>query len=87
MALNVRNPTTGQACKDWSVSGIVQKDVPSAGWSDIDIYFRGPVTPFKSTDIFSFRLHGVLNAAAGDDLYYDGMSVFGPVLRPGVATW
>jgi len=58
--------------------------VLAASWTLQEGYFRIPSTWLPAHDIYS-RFQGYWTG--GQSLYYDDVSVWGPILRPGVATW
>ena len=58
--------------------------VTAAAWTTVEAYFRIPSTWLSSHDV-AIRFSGYWTS--GESLYYDDVSVYGPVLRPGVATW
>lgn len=58
--------------------------IAAATWTDFEGYFRVPATWSPSHDVLT-RFLGYWTA--GESLYYDDVSVYGPVLRPGYATW
>jgi len=82
-------PSDGQVVTTWfdgTYVGGVAVDISSSAWSHVDVYIRScPQAPFASSDPFSFVLHGI--QTNGHLIYYDDVSLFGPVLRPGFATW
>jgi hypothetical protein len=71
--------------KTWSVNGnlVVQASNASA-FDQIDAYFRLP-DDYRYGELILSRFQGLWTG--GESLYYDDISVYGPVLRPGVATW
>jgi len=88
-ALTFQAPTAGQSIGpgsgQWSFGGVVQQNVSTAGFTSVDVYFRGPTTPMNRSDVFNFRLHGIQDI--NEFIYYDDVSLYGPVLRPSYATW
>ena len=71
--------------KTWSGSGdFLLKPTLAASFTQYEGYFRIP-SSFKPTDEMYLRHQGYWSAT--ESLYYDDASVYGPVLRPGVATW
>jgi len=88
-ALFKRAPAAGESIgrgsSQWVVGAVVQQDVSASGFTSIDVFFRGPTTPFKSNDVYQFRMHGI--QTQNEFIYYDDVSLYGPVLRTGYATW
>jgi hypothetical protein len=71
--------------KTWSLSGdLISKASITGAFDSLDAYFRFPTT-FTLTDSISPRFQGYWTG--GESLYYDELSVYGPVLRPGYSTW
>jgi hypothetical protein len=64
---------------DLSITGVL-----AATWSGVELYFRVPSNWLPANEVY---LRFVGYWAAGESLYYDDASVYGPVLRPGYATW
>lgn len=75
----------GSVVRSWANFGRVRMDLSSSQFNSFDFYFRGPTTPFRSTDEFYLRFDGL--QTAGHIGYFDDVSLYGPVLRPGYATW
>lgn len=56
----------------------------SASWTVATAYFRIPSTWLSTHDMYA-RFDGYWSS--GESLYYDDVSIVGPSLRPGYATW
>jgi hypothetical protein len=75
--------TWGGASQDLIPAGTIL----SNAWADFEGYFRMPVgaAQFVEADFVVPRMAGYFGAS--NAVVYDDFSVYGPVLRPGIATW
>lgn len=65
-------------------NSLLLKSSLAASWTTYETYIRMPST-IPASDAVLLRLQGYW--ASGESLYYDDLSVYGPVLRPGVSAW
>lgn len=74
----------GSDGKTYSSSGALVVAGTATTFALAEGYFRMPTT-IPTTDQMVFRLSGYYTGS--ESLYYDDVSLYGPVLRPGVSTW
>jgi len=71
--------------KTWSsIGNLVYRASIVGSFDSWDVYFRMPDNHYDSDQVMP-RFQGYYTG--GQSLYYDDVSIFGPVLRPGYATW
>lgn len=81
-----RNLFVASDGKTWDVTGdLISTACPfSPGWPTQQAYFRIP-TGWSSSDLIVLRHSGYWTAS--ESIYYDALSIYGPALRTGYATW
>lgn len=89
LALSQQRAVVGSSINKWGTGETVQQDVFAGNFVSIDVFFRRPNVKtgfvFKSSDIYNYRIHGI--QVQNHFIYYDSLSLYGPVLRTGYATW
>ena len=81
---NIQVSVDGRTWVTSPTLGIATGGVLAASFTSFENHFRIPLD-WPATDIIFCRHSGYWTS--GQSLYYDDISVYGPALRPGVATW
>jgi hypothetical protein len=82
---STQNLAVGTDGKTWSASGnLILKDSITGAFDSLETHFRFPPELVYGDSVLP-RFQGLWTG--GESLYYDEMSVYGPALRPGYATW
>jgi hypothetical protein len=82
---SITNEAVGSDGKTWSASGdLILRSSITGSFDPLEAYFRFP-SNLAAGHLVQPRFQGFWTAS--EALYYDGLSIYGPVLRPGYSTW